>query len=179
VLVSAASRHGATREIAVMMARWLPETPAGRSAGLTATFLPVEQHPDPGRFDGVVFGSAVYAGRWLESARHWVTTSAAALRKRPVWLFSSGPIGAPPFPPDEPYDLTALLPLIGARGHSLFPGRLHERLLTFEERAMATAMRAPFGDFRDWDAVHAWSAEIAHHLVDLTSTSGSAPSGTR
>ena len=96
-----------------------------------------------------------------------------------MWLFSSGPIGAPPFPPDEPYDLTALLPLIGARGHSLFPGRLHERLLTFEERAMATAMRAPFGDFRDWDAVHAWSAEIAHHLVDLTSTSGSAPSGTR
>ena len=28
-----------------------------------------------------------------------------------------------------------------------------------------TAMRAPVGDFRDWDAVAAWAAEIA---ADLT-----------
>ena len=172
MLVSAASRHGATGEIAAAMARWLPDTPAGRSAGLTATFLPVEQHPDAARFDAVVCGSAVYAGRWLESARRWVSTSAAPLRSRPVWLFSSGPIGEPPFPPDEPYDLTSLVPLVGARGHRVFPGRLDERLLTFEERAMATAMRAPFGDFRDWDAVRGWCDEVAARLADRASVPG-------
>ena len=81
VLVSAASRHGASREIAAAVSRWLPETPAGRSAGLTITFPPVEQHPDPARFDAVAFGSAVYARRWLEATGQWVTTSAAALRR--------------------------------------------------------------------------------------------------
>ena len=116
VLVSAASRHGSTREIAAAIARWLPETPAGRSTGLTTGFLPVDQDADPAGFDAVVFGSAVHVGRWLESARHWVSTSAGSLRRRPVWLFSSGPIGEPPFPPDEPYDLAAVVPLVEARG---------------------------------------------------------------
>jgi menaquinone-dependent protoporphyrinogen oxidase len=30
---------------------------------------------------------------------------------------------------------------------------------------MVTAMRAPLGDFRDWDAVRAWAAEIAGLLI--------------
>lgn len=37
----------------------------------------------------------------------------------------------------------------------VFPGRLDKARLTFGERAMATAMRAPVGDFRDWSAVGA------------------------
>lgn len=90
----------------------------------------------------------------------------------PVWLFSSDPIGEPPFPPDEPYDLTSLVPLVGARGHRVFPGRLDERLLTFEERDMATAMRAPFGDSRDWDAVRGWCDEVAAQLADSASVPG-------
>jgi menaquinone-dependent protoporphyrinogen oxidase len=55
--------------------------------------------------------------------------------------------------------------LTGARGHALFPGRLEKSRLSVGERAMVTAMRAPLGDFRDWDAVRAWAAEIAGHLT--------------
>ena len=29
---------------------------------------------------------------------------------------------------------------------------------------MATAMRAPLGDFRDWAAVRAWAAGVARQL---------------
>ena len=43
----------------------------------------------------------------------------------------------------------------------MFPGRLNEELLTFGERAMVTAMRAPVGDSRDWAAVASWAEEIA------------------
>jgi menaquinone-dependent protoporphyrinogen oxidase len=32
---------------------------------------------------------------------------------------------------------------------------------------MVTAMRAPLGDFRDWDAVRAWAGEVAVALRDL------------
>ena len=161
VLVVAASRHGSTAEIAAALASALAECDAGRTGGITAIAMPVEQRPDATAFDAVILGSAVYAGHWLESAREYAATHADVLRQRPVWLFSSGPIGAPPFPPDEPYDVQPLTHLIGPRGHRTFPGRLDRSRLSFGERAMVTAMRAPLGDFRDWDAVRAWAAEIA------------------
>jgi menaquinone-dependent protoporphyrinogen oxidase len=160
VLVVVATKHGATRGIAEAIAREL----ADREGGLTVVLQDVEHAPEPTGFDAVVVGSAVYAGRWREPARDWVGLHAAALRERPVWLFSSGPIGSPPFPPDEPHDVGPLTQLVGARGHQVFAGRLDKDLLNFGERAMVTAMRAPLGDFRDWDAVRAWGADVARQL---------------
>ena len=127
--------------------------------------VPVEHHPDPARFDAVLVGSAVYVGHWLDPAREWVTATAGALRGRPVWLFSSGPIGEPPFPPDEPYDVGPLVALTRARASVVFPGRLEKQRLGFGERAMVTAMRAPTGDFRDWAAIAAWADSIAVELL--------------
>lgn len=166
VLVTAASKHGATHEIAAALARWLPETAAGRAIGLTAAAVPAENGPDPAGFGAVVLGSAVYVGRWLEPARDWAAAHTAVLRHCPVWLFSSGPIGEPPFPPDEPHDARPVAAMLGARGHRVFPGRLDKSRLTFGERAMVTAMRAPVGDFRDWELVRAWAEEIGSALAD-------------
>jgi menaquinone-dependent protoporphyrinogen oxidase len=165
VLVAFASRHGGTRDIAGAIGARLEEGDAGRASGLTAVVLPVEQHPDPASYDAVVLGSAVYAGRWLEPARDYATRYASALREKPVWLFSSGPIGAPPFPPDEPHDAGPMRQVTGARAHLVFPGRLDKQLLSFGERAMVTAMRAPVGDFRDWAAVSAWADAMATQLA--------------
>jgi len=160
VLVTAASRHGSTGDIAVALAQAI-----GVGRDVDAVVIPVGQRPDPGGFDAVVLGSAVYAGRWLEEARDYATAHAAALRARPLWLFSSGPIGAPPFPPDEPYDVAPLIQTLRPRGHAVFPGRLDKSLLSFGERAMVTAMRAPLGDFRDWAAVAAWGQHILDELA--------------
>ena len=167
VLVVVASRHGATAEIGAALARSIAESDAGRAAGLAAVPVPADHRPDPAPFDAVLLGSAVYVGRWLEPAREYATRHADVLRTRPVWLFSSGPIGAPPFPPDEAYDVAALRELTRARGHRTFPGRLDKDRLSFGERAMVTAMRAPVGDFRDWDAVRAWGEEIAAQIAGI------------
>ncbi|MGY1679956.1 flavodoxin domain-containing protein [Geodermatophilus sp. SYSU D01176] len=158
VLVTAASRHGSTHEIADALARRLQES------GLTAGALHAENRPDPAAYDAVVLGSAVYHGSWLEPAKDLAHRHAAVLRARPLWLFSSGPIGAPPYPPDEPYDTATLTALLAPRGHRVFPGRLEPARLSAPERAVVTAMRAPVGDFRDWDAVRSWAAEIAAAL---------------
>ncbi|GAB3315715.1 flavodoxin domain-containing protein [Geodermatophilus aquaeductus] len=166
VLVAYASRHGSTRELAEALARDLAESPAGRRSGLFAAALATESHPDPARWDAVVLGSAVYAGRWLPSAREFAVGSAGELRRRPVWLFSSGPIGDPPYPPDEPQDAAALTALLAPRGHRVLPGRLDRSLLGFAERAVVTAMRAPLGDSRDWAALREWAGEIAAALVE-------------
>jgi menaquinone-dependent protoporphyrinogen IX oxidase len=175
VLVTAASKHGATMEIAEHLARCLQESPAGARCGLVAVPLPVDRGPDPARYDAVVLASAVYVGRWLEPARHYAADHAAALRVRPVWLLSSGPIGEPPFPPDEPHDAEPIRSLVGARAHRVFPGRLDKHLLGIAERAMVTAMRAPVGDFRDWAAVRAWAEEIAEELAGLAASTPPAP----
>ena len=169
VLVTAASKHGATQGIAEALARGLRAQLAG--TGATVDEIPVVRTPSPERYDAVVLGSAVYAGSWRDEARHWATEHAGSLRDRAVWLFSSGPIGDPPFPPDEPHDAAPLLAVTGARQHRVFAGRLDKGLLTFPERAMVTAMRAPLGDFRDWAAVEAWAVEIA---VALTTPAASA-----
>ena len=163
-----ASRHGSTAEIGTALARAIGECEAGRAAGLVAVGVPVEQRPDPALWDAVVLGSAVYAGRWLEPAREYAATHAGLLRARPTWLFSSGPIGEPPFPPDEPHDVEPLTRLTGAREHVVFPGRLEKERLSFGERAMVTAMRAPLGDFRDWSAVQAWGAHVAREIAAVT-----------
>jgi menaquinone-dependent protoporphyrinogen IX oxidase len=175
VLVTTASKHGSTAELATFLAGCLRDSAAGRRWELSAVAIPVDQQPDPARYDAVVLGSAVYAGRWLEPVRHYAAAHAAALRGRPVWLLSSGPIGAPPFPPDEPHDAEPIRAMVGARGHRVFPGRLDKQLLGIGERAMVTAMRAPVGDFRDWEAVRAWAEEIAPQIVDSAVTRPPAP----
>src|SRR3954447_20620425 len=165
VLVVVASRHRATAEIAEAIGRELAECPAGRAGGVTAVVLPAERRPDPGPFDAVLVGSAVYAGRWLDPAREYAARYADRLRVRPVWLFSSGPIGPPPFPPDPPHDAGPLSALTCAREHKVFPGRLDPSHLSVGERAMITAMRAPVGDFRDWADVAGWARQIATALT--------------
>ncbi|MGY1841525.1 MULTISPECIES: flavodoxin domain-containing protein [unclassified Modestobacter] len=161
MLVAVASRHGATVEIAEELARALQAA----APALVVRTLPVERAGDPAEADAVVLGSAVYAGRWLAPARDYAARHAAALRGRPVWLFSSGPIGAPPFPPDDPHDAAPLLRSLTAREHRVFPGRLDPTRLGLAERALVTAMRAPVGDSRDWPAVRAWAGEIAAELT--------------
>jgi len=178
VLVVVASKHGATAGIGDALARSMAECPAGRAAGLSAVAVPAQQRPNPAPFQAVVLGSAVYVGRWLDPAREYASLYADALRARPVWLFSSGPIGDPPFPPDEPHDTAPLAKITGARAHRVFPGRLDKDRLSFGERAMVTAMRAPIGDFRDWDEISSWAAEIAAAVAGASVTAGQvSPSG--
>ena len=62
VLVAAASKYGATAEIAEAIGRGL------REGGVAADVRPVEQAGDLSGYAGVVLGSAVYVGRWLEPA---------------------------------------------------------------------------------------------------------------
>ena len=124
--------------------------------------------------DAVVLGSAVYAGRWLDVARQYAATHTAALRTKPVWLFSSGPIGESVLPEDDPHDAAPLTALTAARGHRVFPGRLDKARLSFGERAMVNAMRAPTGDFRNWDDVRAWAAEIATEVAEARGSAAAA-----
>jgi len=163
VLVSAASKHGATSEIAEEIGEALREALHKRGGDdVVVDVRPAEQVSSVEDYDAVVLGSAVYAGHWLQPAREVAERHVGSLAARPVWLFSSGPVGEPPKPAEEEsVDVSGILEATGARDHRVFPGRLDKGALGFAEKAIVLALRVAEGDFRDWDAIRDWAREIA------------------
>jgi menaquinone-dependent protoporphyrinogen oxidase len=166
LLVASASRHGSTTEIAERIAAQL------RAAGHTVDVATAE----PSRWlddehDGYIIGSSVYFGNWLRDARRFVEGNAALLAGRPVWLFSSGPLGEQPAVGITTGHLRTLTDLTKARSHEVFSGRLRRADLNRFERLVVRITRAPFGDFRDWDRVDRWVAEVDAELAGDAPTS--------
>lgn len=170
VLVTAASKHGATREIAEEIARVLEEH------GFSTELLDMDDVTDLSRYEAYVVGSGIYLGNWLKDARRFLDTHAAALARRPTWLFASGSIVGEPPVADDPDALRPglaerLVETTHAREHKLFAGRLDTSKLGFLERAAVRGAHASDGDFRDWDEIEGWAEEIAGQLRRSLQTS--------
>jgi menaquinone-dependent protoporphyrinogen oxidase len=161
VLVTAASRHQGTFEIAEAIAVGLVER------GIAAEARPVTDVTDASPYGAVVLGSAVYMNRWLGEARRFVHIHASELSAIPVWLFSSGPVGPAdhPIPPGVPADVPVLVRLTGAIEHRTFGGRLELKRLHSSERATVRMIHATESDIRDWDAIDRFAGEIADELL--------------
>jgi menaquinone-dependent protoporphyrinogen oxidase len=181
VLVAYASKHGATAGIAERIAAGL------RQAGLAAEARPVAAVTDLDGYDAVVIGSAAYMFHWLKDATRFVERHQVRLADRPVWLFSSGPLGTDRV--DEqgedvlestrPREFAELAALVHPRGMEVFFGAwdpesppigVVERVV----RHLPAYDATPAGDFRDWAAIDAWAADIGHDLLTAdASTPGS------
>jgi menaquinone-dependent protoporphyrinogen oxidase len=133
VLVTAASKYGATGEIARAIGDVLDER------GLDATVSPTDQVDRIDHYDAVVLGSAVYAGHWMKAAKELVERAGGAMAKKPVWLFSSGPIGDPPKPEEDPVDVAQIVKDTKAREQRVFAGKLVKKQLSFPEGDRARA----------------------------------------
>jgi menaquinone-dependent protoporphyrinogen oxidase len=173
VLAAYATRHGATAGIAERVAAALT------AAGLPAQARPVEEVRDVGSYDAVVLGGAAYMFHWLKPAVTFARRHRKELAARPVWLFSSGPLGTDLVDKDgrnvlqasRPKEFDELTRLLQPRGEQVFfgaydpgapPGGLGERLVAHMPAARAAL---PTGDFRDWPAIDAWAAQIAAELL--------------
>lgn len=167
VLVTAATRHGSTFQIADAIREELEAT------GLTAHALEPAMVTDVAQYDAVVLGSAVYAGRWLGPARKLVDRFEADLLRRPVWLFSSGPLGEPAKPTEPPVDGLEMTRRLNARDHQVFEGRLDRQGLGIGERLLTRAVKAPDGDYRSWPAIATWARGISRALRDAAVPAGS------
>lgn len=143
---------------------------------LGAEALPVESAHDPERHDACVVGSALYMSHWDKRALRFVRQHHGVLAEKPVWLFSSGPLGTDTVDAAGndvrdnagPRELDELRSSTRAREHRVFFGALDVRRLRGVHRMMASlpASRKLFieGDFRDWAEIDAWAAGIAREL---------------
>lgn len=159
VLVAAASKHGSTSQIADHIARNL------RNRGLEVDSADAANVHSVDGYDAMVLGSAVYAGHWMREARDVADLLAEADSPPRLWLFSSGPVGDPPKPDEDPVDVAAIAARTNPVEHRVFAGRIDRSLLGFGERAIAVALRAPEGDFRDWHAIAEWAETIARTIA--------------
>jgi menaquinone-dependent protoporphyrinogen oxidase len=177
LLVTYASKHGATRDIAERIAHDLND------AGVPADVQSVQEAGDVAGYDGFVVGSATYAFHWLKPARTFVRQHQKVLAERPVWLFSSGPLG-PDKTDDEghdvresaqPREIKELTDTIHPRDQHVFFGALDPKKLTLTERLIRSTPQGrklmPEGDFRDWDDVDAWSRTIIQEVKGTTAGS--------
>ena len=65
--------------------------------------------------------------------------------------------------------MSTLMEQTGALGHRVFAGKLDKAELGRLERTMVRAVRAPEGDYRDWDDIAAWAARIADESLGACS----------
>ncbi|MGD9736046.1 MAG: flavodoxin domain-containing protein [Solirubrobacterales bacterium] len=164
VLVSAASEHGASAEIAEAIASTL------RESGIEADAVAPQRVEATSGYDAFVIGSALYAGHWRPAAIELCERISPGLNRRPVWLFSSGPVG-----PREsrlvkkmwtdPVDLEQVRARTGAVEHRMFAGKLERSRLGRGQRAALLFFKRLEGDFRDWPEIRAWATEIAAALA--------------
>jgi menaquinone-dependent protoporphyrinogen oxidase len=157
ILVLGASKHEATWEIARRIGQELTD----RGLSVTLVRLGQDTGPDLAGFDAVILGSAVYAGHWYKPARTYVRHHAAALSRRPLWLFSSGPLAGQDTDKSDAVRIDDIIAATGARDHAVFGGRLAMADLGAIERTVVRAVHATQGDNRDWAAVTAWAEGIA------------------
>jgi menaquinone-dependent protoporphyrinogen oxidase len=166
ILVTCASKHGATAEIAKKIGEVLVQ------AGLQVDVLAVDGIRDLRSYEAVVLGSAVYVGKWQKEAAKFLQTNEKTLADRPVWLFSSGPTGeGDPVELVEGMRLPAALQLVADRIHprdiAVFHGHINpDKLNLIEKWAIKSLVKKPFGDFRDWEVITTWATSIAEILKE-------------
>ena len=169
VLVTAASRHGSTQMIADCIREEL------EAAGCRVHLADPDSVADVEEYDAVVLGSAVYAGHWLKPARKLAQRLEFDLRGKPVWLFSSGPVGEPAKPAGSPIDAIEWSGRLHAQGHEVFTGRLDREQLGFGERLVVRAVDAPNGDYRSWLVIGRWARSIATALKAMEASASVRP----
>jgi menaquinone-dependent protoporphyrinogen oxidase len=173
-IVVYASKYGSTKGIAEFIAGKLQER------GIPTDVQEVGAVKNAADYDAFVIGSAVYMFHWLKEARQFVSKNRALLNGRPVWLFSSGPVGAQSkdakgrdlVEVSGPKELDELRALVKPRDHRVFFGALYGERLTgmiglgyrMAQKSKSAREAMPEGDFRDWKEIEGWANTIASAL---------------
>ena len=163
VLVTVASRHGATAEIGEQIAETL------RSHGLETDVAPPERIVSLAMYDAVIIGSGIYLGRMLAPARDFISAHVDELSRRPTWIFGSGPVT--PIKEGDDVDVAEARRLgeqIGARDVRLFAGALKKEGLSFVERVSVSMIHSPWGDYRPWEDITEWAESIAREIREAS-----------
>lgn len=162
VLVVYGTGTGCTAEIAERVGQKLV------SMGYDAQVAAAKDAPTIAAHDAVFVGSGIRAGNWHQPVKDWVKANAEALANTPVAFFTACLTMAND--PSKVAEVRAYTdPLVAETGVQpvavgAFAGMNEPKRFSFVERTIMKLMKAPEGDFRDWDTIDAWTAETVAAL---------------
>ncbi len=170
ILIGYASAHGSTAEIAHFMGRLL------RSYGVDVTVSSVEDVQSVDSYDVVILGSAIHGGMWLQPMSLFFERCGAALASKPTYLFITTIRVLEPEGRQHCLQYYLHRPTLEQAGIALdrvevFSGKLDVDSINWDERWLLAssydgteASKHNRHDYRDWQAIAAWTHGIAKAL---------------
>ena len=165
ILIVYGSRCGSTEGVAEAIGQILSK------AGAKVDVRPVKDVADLSPYQALVVGSAIRMGKWLPEAVAFVKTHQDKLSRLPVAYFAvcltmkddtmgnrrkaSGFLDPvlKQFPQVKPVDI------------GLFAGAVDYKKLSFAYSLILKVKGAPEGDFRNWEVIQTWAADV-HPALD-------------
>lgn len=164
ILVAYATYYGTTGEVAKAIGKTFSEH------GYATDVLPAAEVKDVAPYSAVVVGSAVQGGKIHNDVLHFLEDHEADLSQIPVAYFVCC-MTMHDDNPDTRYMAEGYLAEVFNKVSKVRPisigyfgGVLELKRLNWLARIVVKALRAPEGDYRNWDAIIHWSEEIADAL---------------
>lgn len=156
VLVAYATHSGATRTLADAMLEELAHH------GVGGEVVDVREDPDPSAHDALILGSGVRMESVEKSLVAWEARHHHQIAAMPLAVFTCSGSAADPRKAGQRTAADAFVEAAGLQPVAVanFPGWVIPDRLPLHERVLMRAMNTPLGDFRDLDAVAAWTREI-------------------
>ncbi len=157
VLIAYASRAGSTGEVAAAIGETL------KSHGAEVDVLLLKSVTSLAGYRAVVIGSAIRFGGWLPEAVKFVEQNREALSQHPLAIFAVHILNTEEDEASRQNRHLYLEPvrkLVTPRAEALFAGVGDPKKVSFVERQLYKAVKAPQGDFRSWPAIRDWAESL-------------------
>lgn len=157
VRVAYATRNGSTAEIAQAIGKELT------IEGHTVDVAEIKTISTLADYNAVVIGGPLYMGSLDGSVGKFIAKHQEHLLKLPVAAFAAGLAPKNPDPNAITMAMDALKKSMGPItpvASVLFAGKLDPAKVNFVMRKFLEMAKIPAGDFRDWDAIAAWTREL-------------------
>ena len=166
VLVTYATRHGSTQEVAEAVAATL------REWGSEVDIQPMRKLRTLAGYSAVVLGAPLYMFRWHKDARHFLARHREALTERPVAVFALGPFTTGD---EEEWQGSreqldkelAEFPWLTPVALEVFGGKFDPAKLRFPYNLFMR--QVPANDLRDWTTIRAWASNLNAKLQPASS----------
>ncbi|MFA5836828.1 MAG: flavodoxin domain-containing protein [Bellilinea sp.] len=164
ILVTYATYYGTTREVAEAVAKTIKEH------GYEVDVISAREARDVSCYGAVIVGSAIRGGKIHDDVLHFLEDHEAELSQVPVAYFVCC-MTMHDDSPDSRYMAEGYLAEVFNKISKVKPisvgyfgGVLELKRLDWLARLVVKALRAPEGDYRNWDAIIHWSEEVAEAL---------------
>ena len=168
VLVTYASMHGSTQEVAEDIAATL------RSQGVEVDLRPIRAVRVLDGYRAVVLGAPFYMFHWPTDARRFLARFQRELTSGlPIAIFAGGPIeDSNEQWRDRRSDLDkelAKFPWLTPVSVQLIGGKFDPARLRFPYNLIPAMRNMPASDLRDWTAIRTWASNLTEKFQSVTS----------